>query len=101
VKAEGKYALYKYVKARFVRSDYHTDGMVETGNPYDEYVDESKYFILYPDGKTFHELPMRVKPLREMLNSEAGGKAAAYLKEHRYEFVNPDFLIGLVNAMNQ
>ena len=101
VKAEGKYALYKYVKAKFVKSDYHSDGMVESGNPYDEYVDESRYFILYPDGTTFHELPMRMKPLREMLSGEAGGKAAAYFKEHRYEFVNPDFLVGLVTAMNQ
>lgn len=101
VKKEGKYGLYKYVKAKFVKSDYHTDGMVESGNPYDEYVDESRYFILFPDGTTFHELPMRVKPLREMLSGEANGKAAAYLKEHRYEFVNPDFLIGLVTAMDQ
>jgi hypothetical protein len=101
VKAEGKYALYKYVKAKFVKSDYHSDGMVESGNPYDEYVDESRYFILYPDGTTFHELPMRMKPLREMLSFEAVGKAAAYFKDHRYEFVNPDFLVGLVTAMNQ
>jgi hypothetical protein len=101
VKTEGKYALYKYVKAKFVKSDYHTDGMVESGNPYDEYVDESRYFILYPDGTTFHELPMRMKPLRELLSGEANGKAAAYLKEHRYEFVKPDLLVGLVTAMNQ
>jgi hypothetical protein len=101
VKKEGKYALYKYVKAKFVKSDYHTDGMVESGNPYDEYVDESRYFILYPDGTTFHELPMRMKPLRELLSSEAGGKAAAYLKEHRYDFVKPELLVGLISAMNQ
>lgn len=101
VKTPGKYALYKYVKAKFVKSDYHSDGMVESGNPYDEYVDESRYFILYPDGTTFHELPMRMKPLRELLSGEANGKAAAYLKEHRYEFVKPDLLVGLVTAMNQ
>ena len=44
VNPQGKYGLYKYLKVKFVKSDYHSDGMVESGNPYDEYVDQSRYF---------------------------------------------------------
>ena len=58
-------------------------------------------FILYPDGSTFHELTMKMKALRELLTNEAGGKAGAYLKEHRYDPVNEEFLISLVTMMNQ
>ncbi|MFI5155958.1 MAG: carboxypeptidase-like regulatory domain-containing protein [Chitinophagales bacterium] len=101
VNPEGKYGLYKFVKVKFVKSDYHSDGMVESGNPYDEYVDQSRYFILYPDGTTFHELTMKMKALRELLSNEGGGKAGAYLKEHRYDPVNEEFLVTLVTEMNK
>src|SRR6202012_357074 len=41
-----KYRIYKLIKTKFEKSDYHTDGVVTTGNPYDEYVDEGNYFVI-------------------------------------------------------
>lgn len=46
----GKYALYRDLRTRFVKSDYHSDGMTESGNPYDEYVDNSIYYVVLPGG---------------------------------------------------
>ena len=75
--------------------------MTESGNPYDEFVDESKYFVLYPDHQTFILLELKIKKLKTSLGNEANGKVTSFLSEHKYEPVNESFLIGLVNAMNQ
>ena len=100
-KTKGKFSLYKKVKVKFVRSNYRSDGLTEIGNPYNEYIDESRYFILYPDGKTFVQPELKVKPLKSDLANAAEGKASAYLSAHRYETVNEAFLVSMVKAMNQ
>jgi hypothetical protein len=99
--APGKYSLYKQVKTRFEKSNYHSDGMVESGKNYDEYVDDYQYYLLLPGGKTGKKLPeLKIKALSKMLNSESP-VAAAYLSAHKYDPVDEAFLLDMVRAMNQ
>ncbi|HTJ12666.1 MAG TPA: hypothetical protein VL547_11600 [Dinghuibacter sp.] len=87
----GKYSLYKMTRTKFVKADYHTDGMVESGNPYDQYVDTDDYFLLMPDGKTLKLMPMKVKTMKETV-AVGNQKMLDFLKEHRYDSVDAAFL---------
>ena len=42
------YSLYKLLTTKFKKADYQTNGIIESGNKYDEYIDEQVYFILSP-----------------------------------------------------
>ncbi len=95
-----KYSLYKLTKTRFVKSNYHSDGMVESGNPYDEYLDESFYFLQPPGDQPFKLITvLKVRALKEMLGADP--KAAAWLSKHKYDPVDEQFLKSMVDYMDQ
>ncbi|HZE82750.1 MAG TPA: carboxypeptidase-like regulatory domain-containing protein [Puia sp.] len=97
----GKYSLYKQVKTRFEKSNYHSDGMVESGKPYDEWVDEYQYYIVLPGGKMGKKIPeLKIKALKEMLGAESP-RATAYISAHKYDAVDEGFLKGIVDQMNE
>lgn len=101
VKADGKYSFYKLLSTKFVKSDYHSDGLVETGTPYDEYVDSYDYFIVMPDGKTVQKLgDFKSKTLKATLPNDAA-KVDSYFSQHKGETVNEVFVTGLVAYLNQ
>ena len=53
VVSEGPYYnFYKLTQTKFIKSNYHSDGMTSTGNPYDEYTDDFYYFL--EDAKERH-----------------------------------------------
>jgi hypothetical protein len=93
------YGLYKLTRTTFKKADYHTDGMVESGNNYDEYVDEAEYYLVMPDGKTTKKVELKKKSIREAL-SDAKQKTDDYFNAHRSEDINENFLIGLVGWLN-
>ncbi|HMH20428.1 MAG TPA: carboxypeptidase-like regulatory domain-containing protein [Puia sp.] len=96
-----KYSLYKLTKTRFVKSNYHSDGMVESGVPYDEYLEENYYFVLPPGGQPYRVvMELRIKALKEILNADIP-KAAEYLSKHRYDKVDEAFLKDMVDYINQ
>ncbi|MFI5138977.1 MAG: hypothetical protein ACHQIM_14230, partial [Sphingobacteriales bacterium] len=43
ISAGKNYKIYKLTTTKFVKNDFHSDGMTSTGNNYDEYVDEYNY----------------------------------------------------------
>lgn len=93
------YGLYKLTKTTFQKANYHSDGMVETGNNFDEFIDEQEYYILLPGGKDVKKVELKKKSIREAL-SGVKSKADDYLNAHRSEDINENFLIGLVNAID-
>jgi hypothetical protein len=96
-----KYSLYKMTKTRFVKSNYHSDGMVESGNPFDEYVEENYYFIVPPGGQPYKVImDLRIKALKEVLNAD-NPRAATYISKHRYDKVDEAFLKDMVDFINQ
>jgi hypothetical protein len=93
------YGLYKLTKTTFQKANYHSDGMVETGNNFDEYVDDQEYYILMPGGKEAKKVEFKRKAIQKAL-SAAKTKVDDYFNAHRNDDIDEDFLIGLVNATN-
>ncbi|HZE82749.1 MAG TPA: carboxypeptidase-like regulatory domain-containing protein [Puia sp.] len=96
-----KYSLYKLTRTRFVKSNYHSDGMVESGNPYDEYLDENYYFILPPGGQPYRVImELKIRTLKEILSGDTP-RAATYISQHRYDKVDEAFLKDMVDFINR
>jgi hypothetical protein len=93
------YGLFKLVKTTFKKADYHTDGMVESGSNYDEYVDASEYYLVRPGGKEVKKVELKKKSIREA-TAEARQKTDDYFAAHRSDDINEDFLMGLVSSFN-
>src|SRR5262249_11457199 len=93
------YGLYKLTKTTFKKADFHTDGMVESGNNYDEFADDVSYYILAPGATTATKIELKKKSIKEVL-AGAKQKTDDYLSAHRGEDINEDFLTGLVGSLN-
>ncbi len=94
------YSLYKECKVKLVKSNYHNDGMIQTGNPYDEYIDESVYNITKPNSSTSRIITLKTRDMKNVLVAEKE-KVNAYLNQHKNDLINENFLIGLINYVNQ
>jgi CarboxypepD_reg-like domain len=94
-----QYRLYKYTTTKFVKSNYRSDGLTESGNNYDEYVDESSYFLV--DGKTraVKKVELKKKSIKEAYAAEAE-KTQKYFSDHSDQDINEEFVIGLTNQLN-
>ncbi len=94
------YSLYKECKAKFVKSNYRDDGLIQTGNPYDEYIDESEYNITKPNSSTSRIITLKPKDIKNVLVSQKE-KVNAYFKEHRNDAIDENFLVNLINYINK
>ena len=100
VKPGGKYSLYKSIKTKFEKADYTTNGMVETGKNYDEYVDEATYYVLPAGEKQVVTVELKKKSIKGAFPNEQE-KVNSYISGHKNDFINEAFLTGLVNSLNQ
>jgi hypothetical protein len=91
------YRLYRLIKTQLRRANYQTDGLVETGHNYDEYVDYFEYFLVMPGGREFAPLKLTNKSVRETLGTTANPWFAA----HRGSKLDEAGLIDLVNTLNK
>ena len=90
--AEGsKYSAYKFTKTHFKKADYQTDGIVEHGNNYDEYADESTYYLV--DNKTNKSTPIefKKKSIKNVIGIEKE-KVDKYFDAHKEDTVDDNFL---------
>ena len=100
VKNEEKYSLYKLTYTKLQKSNYYTDGIFESGKPYDEYVDEVEYIAILPGGKVFKRFKPTRKSIKDVLSMEKS-KIDLFLSQHKQEFVNENFLKNLFLFFNQ
>ena len=94
-----KYALYRDLRTKFVKSDYHSDGMTESGNPYDEYVDNNIYYVVLPGGIKARRLEMNKKYIKSILPEE-NYRVNEFFSKHRYDEINETLLKDLINYLN-
>jgi hypothetical protein len=64
-----KYSLYSLTKTKFIASNYVTNGMISSGNLYDEFKDEVTYYIVFPDG-TSKAVPAKKKSVKALFDTE-------------------------------
>jgi hypothetical protein len=94
------YSLYKLIQSKFERANYTTNGIIESGKKYDEYIDVPVYYIAGPGGKEFKKIALKRKALKEALPAEAE-KVKKYFSKNEDDAVNENFLIGLTKYLNQ
>jgi len=94
-----KYKIYKLTKTKFVKSNYHTNGLVSSGNPYDEYVDEDSYFVLKA-GNQVQKLGLKKKSVKDVFASEAE-KVKKFFSENNGDIINDNFLKNLGDYLNK
>ena len=100
VKDASKFSLYKSLQTKFIKSNYTTNGIAESGNKYDEYKDEISYYVVLPGGKDFRKLELKKKSIKQALSSETS-KVEAYFSSHQQDILNEDFLTGLITNLDQ
>jgi len=99
-KKDGGHALYKLTSTKFVKANYQTNGLSESGNPYDEYVDNDQYFVVPPGGKEFKIVNLKQKSIKAALTGNEQ-KVNEYFYKHAGEDIDGAFLKGLVDNINQ
>ena len=83
--AGSKYKIYKLTTTKFIKSDMETNGLVSSGNPYDEYADEITYYVLTVKGNNVEKLILKKKAIKQAFSAE-GNKVDDFLSKHRAEF---------------
>lgn len=94
-----KYKIYKLTKTKFIKSDYSTNGLVTTGNSYDEYVDENTYYVLNVQSNLLQKLILKKKSIKEIFENE-GNKLNNFFKEHSTSSIDDHFLKNLGDYFN-
>jgi hypothetical protein len=97
-----KFSLYKKITTRLKKSDYFTDGIYESGNDYDEFIDKFEYFIIFPDKQYRSLFLLKKKSIEQAFDVTAvKDKVNLYFQQHKSETVNDDYLKGLIIYLNQ
>jgi hypothetical protein len=94
-----KYCLYRFTKTTFIPSDYTSNGIVTSGNLYDEYKDEITYYVIFPNGSV-HETSLKKKSVKNLFGSEKA-KVDNFFKAFSGETFDEKMLTLLVQNMNQ
>jgi hypothetical protein len=94
------YKIYKLIKTKYVPSDYKTDGISSTGNKYDEYTDESTYYVMNMKTMAFQPIQLRKKSIQTTFAAD-GGKLNSFMSTHSSDKMDEAYLGALGDAMNQ
>lgn len=99
VENTSKYSLYKEISTAYKKADYINHGMYESGNRFDQYIDNFRYYIVLPGEKMYKLISFTKKSLEEVFEG-SGAIFNSYFSTHRKDPINEDFLITLVNHLN-
>jgi hypothetical protein len=94
-----KYSIYKTTNTRFVGADYNTDGLTESGHPYDEYVDKDLYYIMLKSGE-IRPVQLSFSSIKKALK-ENSSQAKDYYADHLMDEVDENYLTNIVEYVNQ
>jgi hypothetical protein len=97
-KDEKGYSLYKLLSTKLVQADYQTNGITETGNKYDEFVDEQQYFILSSKGELM-KIEFKKKSIEKILENEAA-KVEAFFNDHKRDKIDETLVTALLKSIN-
>lgn len=95
-----KYKIYKAIKTNFIKSNYSTDGLASTGNNYDEYVDESTYYVYDVKNNALQKVALKKKALKEGFAKEAD-KFNKFASDHSSDDIDDFYLTSLGSYMNE
>ena len=59
-----RYSIYKVINTKLVRANFFTDGVITSGNKYDEYVDDPDYYVIKGTSGTPQKISLKKKALK-------------------------------------
>jgi len=93
------YKIYKSVTTKFIKSDYHSDGLASTGNNFDLYEDEFTYYILNVKTNQLAKIALKKKALKQAFVADEN-KANNYFKSNDGD-IDDSYLASLGDYMNK
>ena len=93
------YSLYKSLKTEFVKANYLNNGLIRSGNKYDEYVDKFEYYIEFDKLKTFSKVELKEKAIKRALTGNEE-KVKTFFEMNKAGKLNEAFLIKLISYLN-
>jgi hypothetical protein len=95
-----RYTLYGLTKTWFIESNYYTNGITSTGSMFDEYKEQTSYYIRTGEGK-LTELPLKRRAIKNYFSAEKE-KVTGFFKEHDTTEQSLDnLLVSLVDYLNR
>lgn len=91
------YSLYKLLQTKYKQANYQTNGIIQSGNKYDEYVDETQYFILSPKQELI-KIDFKKKSLERALTND-GSKLETFFSTHKKDKVDEEFVKNLLQFL--
>jgi len=92
------YSLYKLLTTKFKKADYQTNGIIESGNKYDEYIDEQVYFVLSPKQELI-KISFKKKNIEKVLENESA-KVSTFFSQHKNETLDENLVKELLRYLN-
>jgi len=89
-----KYKIYKKIDTKLSRADFHTDGVIEMGHRYDEYVDDERYYFVGADGKS-QSISLKKSTLKKLL----AGDADTFIASQGSRDVDEEYVKDLGNSL--
>jgi hypothetical protein len=84
---------------KFVKNDFHTDGLTSTGNNYDEFVDEYAYYLYNVQTKQVQPFTLKKKSIKAAFGDD-GKKVDSFFDAYS-DSIDDVFLRSLGDYMNQ
>lgn len=96
-----KYALYKKIHTELKKANYTTNGISESGNKYDEYIDNVEYYLVLP-GKEYRLLTSLKKAVVEkaFALSADKDKVETFFSSHKNHVSQENYIENLVKFLN-
>jgi hypothetical protein len=98
IAAGNNYNIFKLIKTKFVAANYSTDGLASTGNNFDEYADETTYYVIGKSGNP-QKITLKKKSLKEAFNDDQV-KLNQYFKTNDGD-IDDNYLKDLGGYMNK
>ena len=92
-----KYKIYKKIDTKLVRADFHTDGVIESGHRYDEYVDVERYVFVNTADNKVQSISLKKSTLKKLL----AGDADAFIASQGSRDVDEDYVKDLGSSLSK
>ena len=93
-----RYQLYKKIKTKLVKADYINTGLTESGNNFDEFVDDYTYFINNIAEKKLETFELKKKSLLKVLSAD-NIKVNEFFNAHKSELIDENFVKKLLESL--
>lgn len=91
------YDIFKLTTAKFVKADYHSNGLTSSGNNYDEYANTVYYYLFDLDAGTYKNFLLKKKSI---LSAFDNNKTVEQFFSNHKEAIDDNFLKALVQNID-